>query len=228
MSDIHGCYDKYTAMLDKINLNDSDKLYVLGDVVDRGDYPIKVLQDMMSRKNVFPIMGNHDYIAAVVLEKLLSELTADDDETHIDKDFMQTMEIWLSDGGYSTFEEIKRLPNEELLNVLKYLKTFAPFKKVTVNGKKFILTHAGLPDSADYNNLEKYDMFGFVTAKTDYTKIYFEDIFLVTGHIPTGLIDAEYIGRVYRKNNHIAIDTGAVFGGVLSCVCLETDEEFYV
>jgi serine/threonine protein phosphatase 1 len=70
---------------------------------------------------------------------------------------------------------------------------------------------------------------GFITANTDYSKTYFENIFLVTGHTPTGLIDAEYKGKVYRKNNHIAIDTGAVFrGGVLACVCLETDEEFYV
>ena len=36
ISDIHGCYDKYTAMLAKINFNDSNILYVLGDVVDRG------------------------------------------------------------------------------------------------------------------------------------------------------------------------------------------------
>jgi len=51
---------------------------------------------------------------------------------------------------------------------------------------------------------------------------------IVTGHTPTGLIDAAYNGRVWKGNNHIAIDCGAVFGGVLGCLCLDTMEEFYV
>ena len=44
MSDLHGCYEKYIKMLDKINFSDSDTLYILGDVVDRGDGGIKLLQ----------------------------------------------------------------------------------------------------------------------------------------------------------------------------------------
>ena len=46
MSDVHGCYDMYMQMLEKIAFKDSDTLYLLGDVVDRGDDPIKVLCDM--------------------------------------------------------------------------------------------------------------------------------------------------------------------------------------
>ena len=44
LSDIHGQYNLFTDVLNKINLKDSDTLYVLGDVLDRGDNPIKVLQ----------------------------------------------------------------------------------------------------------------------------------------------------------------------------------------
>ena len=36
MSDIHGLYDRYEAMLKKIDLKEDDRLYVLGDVIDRG------------------------------------------------------------------------------------------------------------------------------------------------------------------------------------------------
>ncbi len=50
MSDLHGCYDKYIKMLKMIKLNDGDTLYILGDIVDRGDGGIKILQDMMVRK----------------------------------------------------------------------------------------------------------------------------------------------------------------------------------
>lgn len=40
-SDIHGEYKKYIQMLNKINFSDSDILYVLGDVIDRGSEPKK-------------------------------------------------------------------------------------------------------------------------------------------------------------------------------------------
>ena len=36
MSDLHGCFDKYLLMLEKIKLSEKDTLYILGDVVDRG------------------------------------------------------------------------------------------------------------------------------------------------------------------------------------------------
>ena len=39
-------------MLEKINFNDRDTLYILGDVVDRGANGIKVLQDMMGQPSV--------------------------------------------------------------------------------------------------------------------------------------------------------------------------------
>ena len=47
---IHGCYEQYRLLLEKIRFSDNDKLYVLGDAVDRGPEPIKVLQDMMRRR----------------------------------------------------------------------------------------------------------------------------------------------------------------------------------
>ena len=60
MSDLHGEYDKYLAMLKKIKFSPKDELYILGDVVDRGSKPVEILQDMRSRENVIPLMGNHD------------------------------------------------------------------------------------------------------------------------------------------------------------------------
>ena len=64
ISDIHGCYKEYKELLEKIHFGETDELYVLGDVVDRGPEPMKVLQDMMLRPNVYPILGNHDYALA--------------------------------------------------------------------------------------------------------------------------------------------------------------------
>ena len=52
ISDIHGCYSQYIELLNKISFSDEDELFVLGDAVDRGPEPIRVLRDMMMRPNV--------------------------------------------------------------------------------------------------------------------------------------------------------------------------------
>ena len=62
VSDIHGCFDQYQALLKKIDFSDEDELYVLGDVVDCGPEPIKVLQDMMKRPNVIFILGTAGWL----------------------------------------------------------------------------------------------------------------------------------------------------------------------
>lgn len=63
VSDLHGCYDKYRNMLEKIHFSETDTLYILGDVVDRGDGGIQILKDMAARSNIIPIKGNHDFLA---------------------------------------------------------------------------------------------------------------------------------------------------------------------
>ena len=81
VSDIHGNYEGYLKLLEKINLRDIDTLYVLGDVIDRGKGGIKILQDMMMRFNVIPILGNHEYMALKVLKKQTVEITEENVET---------------------------------------------------------------------------------------------------------------------------------------------------
>lgn len=36
MSDIHGCYDRFLHMLDKIGFSATDRLILAGDCIDRG------------------------------------------------------------------------------------------------------------------------------------------------------------------------------------------------
>ena len=75
MSDIHGDYEKYRRMLETISLCGEDTLYILGDAVDRGPEPIPILLDMMQRPNVRPVLGNHEYMAALCLCALVKKIT---------------------------------------------------------------------------------------------------------------------------------------------------------
>ena len=74
IADIHGCYNEYINLLKKIKFTDKDTLYILGDVVDRGPEPIKILQDMMKRKNVVRFIGNHEFMMYTILKKLTVEM----------------------------------------------------------------------------------------------------------------------------------------------------------
>ena len=43
ISDVHGYYDLFIKLLNEISFNDLDKLYVIGDVCDRGEDSLKLL-----------------------------------------------------------------------------------------------------------------------------------------------------------------------------------------
>ena len=62
-ADLHGCYEQYLELLEMIRLRPEDHLYVLGDVIDRGNGGIFILLDMMERENVTLLAGNHEHMA---------------------------------------------------------------------------------------------------------------------------------------------------------------------
>lgn len=43
-SDLYGMYDKYIVLVN--TLKNSDELYIIGDVINRGNDGIKILQDI--------------------------------------------------------------------------------------------------------------------------------------------------------------------------------------
>lgn len=62
MSDIHGCYDEFRALLKKINFNhQQDQLYLVGDLINRGPKSLAVMKYLMKHESsIFPVLGNHD------------------------------------------------------------------------------------------------------------------------------------------------------------------------
>lgn len=229
ISDIHGCFDKYIAMLKKIKFSDDDILYVVGDVVNRGKHGIKILQNMSLRSNVYPIMGNHEYMALSILKSLMVEITEENYDNHIDENILEGLICWTQfDGGQVTLDEFYKLSKDEQYAIIDYLEEFAPYEIAICNGKQYLLTHAGIPTGARIDRLSDYSIAEFVTAETDYSKKYFNNIFVVTGHTPTFSIKESSRGKIYRNNNNIAIDCGASYDEKLGCFCLDTEEEFYV
>ena len=60
MSDPHGEYKLFVALMRKIKLTNKDHLYICGDVIEKGDRSVKLLKTLLSLKNVHLIRGNHE------------------------------------------------------------------------------------------------------------------------------------------------------------------------
>lgn len=240
MSDIHGDYERYCRMLQQISFKDTDTLYILGDVIDRGTRGMEILKDMMMRPNVYPILGNHEYMASLCMKWLLKEVTKESVE-QISPGLLQGLTEWMNVGGEASIAEFRRLSAEEREDIVEYLAKFTLYEEVKVNGRAFVLVHAGLSNFTPERALDSYDLSELIFYKPNYDKVYFTDKYLVTGHVPTRVAYAREQGKlveellpeelkdcIFYKNNHIVIDCGCGFGGRLGCLCLDTLEEFYV
>ncbi|MGN0536848.1 MAG: metallophosphoesterase [Acutalibacteraceae bacterium] len=227
LSDIHGCYQAYSRLLQMIQFSDNDELYILGDVMDRGDEPFEVLFDMMGRKNICPILGNHDYVALSVMQKIIEPTICESFTDSLNSEELYNYQYWIWNGGMATLNRFLNLSSERRQQVVDYLKTFIYYKELTVNGKNYFLVHADYTPFDPTKPLDKDTINTFLFLRTDYKKQYFDSTYLVTGHTPTMLLRDDSLPLVYEGNGHIAIDCGCVFGGQLAAYCLNTNEVFY-
>lgn len=136
---------------------------------------------------------------------------------------------------FSLYEEVtvedrrkeKHADDAKVLNVSKGITTVkAP--NSSSRQIRYLLVHAGLGNFSPERELEDYSIDELVWAEMDFERQYFDDRYLVVGHVPTQMIkNNPRPGYIYRSHNNIAIDCGACFDGRLAAICLETGEEFY-
>ena len=152
-SDIHGHYDQYVAMLSRLSLRPDDTLYILGDVIDRGVDGVKILQDMMARPNVVPILGNHEFTAALCLPWLMEEIT-DQSLTRLSATRLAALQEWLVNGGEPTLRALRGLTGEERQEILEYLREMELYAQVDAGGRS----------SVSYTHLDVYKRQALLTV----------------------------------------------------------------
>ena len=228
ISDIHGQYDMFMELLDKIKLKETDTVYILGDVLDRGPHPIKTLRKLMEMPNAICMVGNHEFMALECLEFLMKEIT-DKSIEELDETMLDNLVTWQYNGSKSTIDEFRKLDTEGKMGVIDFIKELLIYEEISVGDKDYLLVHAGLGNYSPQKDIEDYSLHELIWARADYDVQYFEDTYVITGHTPTQMIkDNPDPGFIFRRNNHIAIDCGASYpGGRLAAICLDTGEEYY-
>lgn len=228
MSDLHGMYNSYLKMLKKIQFSTEDSLYILGDVIDRGPDPILILQDMMCRPNVYPLFGNHEWMAMRCLPWLRQEIT-DDFLNSLDLERLMALADWLGNGAQSTLNGFASLSKVEQDDLLDYLGEFQAYEVLKLNGIEYVLVHAGLGNFRLDKDMGEYTLEELVWERPKSGQSYFNSLNrqVIVGHTPTLSITGK--PEVIRSNSITYIDCGACFDiGRLSCLCLDTNEVFYV
>ena len=213
MSDLHGEYDKFIKMLTKISFSDNDKLIIIGDIFDRGEKPLQILDYIINKDNIELLLGNHESMFI---------------EAYNGYGFKN----WVyHNGGYTTFKALMKRGNKYMEMLYKYLEKLDIVKIVN----NYILVHAGFYMPNNYKDLTIDELLKCQSA--DYNlwdrswidnpkKL--DNYTIITGHTPTLLI-GDGTPKINYLNGNICIDCGATFdGGKLACLRLEDLQEFYI
>ena len=219
VSNLHGEYDKFCKLLEEIKFSDDDIMYVLGDLVDYGDEPMELIADLSVRTNIYPVAGEHDFLAARMLAEVDRTLS---NGAMPDPERIAEMTAWVKDGGEKTLAGFRALDEEQREGVLDYLGDLALFEEVEVNGKQYLMVHAGIADYDPDTDLADYEPEDFFSSPLSANVRLLPDTTVIVGHTPTES------GRITYGNGSIFVDCGVVNGGKLGCLRLEDGKEFYI
>lgn len=225
-SNLYGRMDKFEKLIKKINLKDSDILYILGNIVDFGENSIELVNELSAQYNVYTVLGEHDYKAYLLLsefDRIIREGGAPS------VNFSKEMIEWSQNGGQSTLEAFKDADADEKEGFLDYLSDLPVFEEVTLkNGKEFVLTCRGIDNFDKNTDLYDYELDDFMNGYLDIEKTYFDNKTMVVGYVDYEHTPAGRAGKVNAKNNNIALACDMSENDDVVCVCLETNEEYYV
>ena len=266
MSDIHGCYTAMQELLKKTGFDpEKDELIIAGDIVDRGQENYEMLEYACKEpKNVTFLMGNHDYdfihyceqILRMVDKKVIGEdlkgLLKDPEEYNLFRynviDHYGTVEGLIGSEKHPVGpEDFRRWKNR--------MSKFPYVVRREVEGKKYIIVHAGYISDEDYQEnsmLLKYQGYPdirqfFIWAREAGMRYGGEaGSTVIFGHTPT-IADSSFynhgevfiaektVGKRGRKKDDgtgvkrfINIDCGCVFrswDGEANLACIRLEDE---
>jgi serine/threonine protein phosphatase 1 len=197
IGDIHGCADRLEALIDRLDIDaQQDRLIFIGDYIDRGSGSKEVVERILGLReaiaHVICLLGNHEQM---FLNYCLHDLGR---------------ELFLGNGGFSTLvsyglrqagqDPSLRLPERHL----QFYQSLVPYYETDDH----IFVHAGLRPGIPLPEQDLEDMlwirFEFIRSSFAFRKK------VVFGHTPFSV--------PLVASNKIGIDTGAVYGGPLTCL----------
>lgn len=231
MSDIHGYSEEFFKMLELIDLKPEDTLYILGDIIDRGDKAFEILDYVMEQENIKVLLGNHE-------QMMVCGLYGD----------RNSLFCWLENGGMITYKQFSNLSEERQIKYINFMAKLKTYEEINVNGQNYILSHAGMNIQKSFFKKPKETIMAYQT-EADFiwsrdsfftNKALGKDDIIIFGHTCTIEINAKttkkswdraYIWFDTKYKDKIGIDCGAsmrLAGGRLGCLRLDDKKEYYL
>ena len=245
MSDIHGCYDTFLSMLEKIGFSDTDELILAGDYIDRGPQSYEMLQWIERRPpNVCVLRGNHEaefaaYVELMLLlnrrEKLDTDFSSPEDTAalyHSAKYWVRhritpesSFDVFDLYGTIESLSKQQKITLGDLCRWADMIREMPYYKKLDVGGRICIIVHAGY---AEWNEkavegFESREQFYLYAREESIRSGGVKNGTVVAGHTPT-ILKKEFAftgGKVFRKYDakkdcvFYNIDCGCVFRDIL-------------
>ena len=202
IGDIHGCHQALTELWQRISpVTAADTVVFLGDYIDRGPGSRQVVDEILMIRRDLPrvitLMGNHE-------QMLIDFLEGKEGAPFLEVGGVETLASY---GLAAGREEALALPSSHL----NFFRELLPFWQ----NREAIYVHAGLMPARPLALQPKSWLFWareeFFRSDYDFGKP------VVYGHTP--------FPTPRQEKHRIGIDTGAVYGGHLTCLVLP-DLEF--
>ena len=128
-SDVHGHRATLDRLLERVSPADDDRIYMLGDMIDRGPDPAGVLRVCHDLPNACVLMGNHEDLMLTFLEQPEDSVARAN---------------WEINGGAMTADSLLRLPEGERLELLDWVGSLPLYAFTFAGGRPYVLVHAGI------------------------------------------------------------------------------------
>ncbi len=237
MSDIHGNHRRFRSVMAQIDLQPEDELYILGDFCDRYYGGIALVQELRQMPNVHMLYGNHEDMLRLTLG-----VSYDMDTEEGRAEYERRRAHWYRNGGELTHRELDTLPPAERREVIEFLSNLPVNVTLTVNGIRYLLTHAAPLDlyaeeCARQPERWRDERYFAVWKRFTAEEPISQDYITIYGHTPTdNYQDCDPLA-VWYGDHRIAIDCGCCFPeerceeeprlGRLACLRLEDGRVFY-
>lgn len=228
VSDLHGMSIKrFRALLETAGFTKEDTLYVIGDVIDRGEHGAELLTEIMNMPGAVMIMGNHE---AMMLECsfLFDEITEETIDEVSERD-MEYLVRWMRNGAEPTIRGLQELKARDIDTFRKLIEWVEelPFWAVTeAGGRTFCLTHAGFGNFDKDRRPVDYTERDLIWNRPKPTDRYYEDMFTVFGHTPVSHLMGHPVTSPVITDTWADIDMGIHSGGTPAMLRLDDMKVF--
>lgn len=146
IGDVHGCYDEWMSLLDAVGYDPGcDRLYMVGDLVNRGPKSVEVLEHLIAHPEIRCVMGNHEYFflkghSKGGFEQLRKQFGRKEMRY---RRYMETMELyietprWILVHAGVLSSSVKKTPPERMLT-MRYLEDGSPWFE-HYHGRKLLI-----------------------------------------------------------------------------------------